>query len=670
MADNLVYMKSLVDKLNKARFAYEQQDTEIMSNKEYDSLYDELLSLERSMGVTLLDSPTQNVGYEVVSGLKTKAHATPMLSCDKTKSVDDLTDFVKGRPVRLSLKLDGLTVVITYNNGKLIEALTRGDGYVGEVVTHNAKMFSNLPETISFKGKLVLRGEAVISYSDFKQINSSLPIGTKPYENPRNLVSATVRAYDNSVVKKRNVRWICFKVVSAEGMTFDDFSDSMTKQLDWVQDLGFEQVFSILVGNNGPVRGFTGRSMKEWVDYYETGISTPTSELGELPSDGLVMIYDELAYGDSLGCTSKFPRDSIAFKWADDVEETYLRDIQWNTTRSGMIVPVAIFDPVRLEGTTVTRATLSNVSILRKLQLGIGDKITVYKANKIIPHVHENLTKSDTYVLPDKCPACGGDVLVYKDSDSGVQTMYCQNKQCSAKRIKQMSHFVSRRCMDIGILSDERITDLLSIGAIRNFSDFYNGRLSEPDIKASILELDGWGDRLYDAMIDNINESRIVSIDRFLNALDILLIGFTKSKLITEVFNDCTEWPDLSKSDLLSIDGIGENIAANFVKYFRDSEKLKVFSELVNLLDIRLTVRGTLLSDKKFCITGSLSEYDKRDDLVAVINNNGGTFVSSVSADTDYLICNKPSSSSKYKKAVQFNVPIITESEFNDMIGA
>lgn len=670
MANDLAYMQSLVDKLNKARFAYEQQDTEIMSNKEYDALYDELLSLERSMNVILPDSPTQNVGYEVVSGLKTKVHATPMLSCDKTKSVDVLTDFAKDKPTRLSLKLDGLTVVLTYNNGRLIEALTRGDGYIGEIVTHNAKMFSNLPDKISFKGKLVLRGEAVISYADFEKINSSLPVGTKPYENPRNLVSATVRSYDNSVVKKRNVRWICFKVVSAEGMDFDDFSDSMTKQLDWVHDLGFEQVFSILIGNNGPVRGFTGRSMEEWVNYYETGISTPTSELGELPSDGLVMIYDKLSYGESLGCTSKFPRDSIAFKWADDVEETHLKDIQWNTTRSGMIVPVAVFDPIRLEGTTVTRATLSNVSILKKLQLGIGDTITVYKANKIIPHVHENLTKSDTYVLPDKCPACGGDVLIYKDETSGVQTMYCQNKQCSAKRIKQMSHFVSRRCMDIGILSDERITDLLSIGAIRDFSDFYNGHLLQPDVKSAILELEGWGDRLYDAMMDNINESKTVSIDRFLNALDIPLIGFTKSKLITEAFKDYAAWPDLSKSDLLSIDGIGDNIAANFVKYFRDPEKLKVFAELVGLLDIQLAVRGTLLSGKKFCITGSLSEYDKRDDLVEVINHNGGAFVSSVSSDTDYLICNNPSSSSKYKKAVQLNVPIITESAFNDMIGA
>ena len=447
-------IKELVEILNKAGYAYYQQGEEIMSNKEYDALYDELVKLEGETGLVLSNSPTINVGYEVLSELPKQTHDSPMLSLDKTKDREALASFLGNHKGVLSWKLDGLTIVLTYRDGKLFSAVTRGNGVVGEVVTNNAKVFKNIPVNIKHKGELVLRGEAIIKYSHFEMINESIEDVESKYKNPRNLCAGSVRQLSNEITAKRNVNFYAFALISAEGV---DFNNEIMNQFEWLKDQGFDVVEHYLVGSDDVV---------ERVGFFEEKIKTY-----DLPSDGLVLVFNDIEYGISLGSTAKFPRNGIAFKWADEIAITHLLEMEWSPSRTGLINPVAIFEPVELEGTTVSRASVHNLSIVESLELGIGDEITVYKANMIIPQIDENITKSGNLEIPKTCPACGGEVVI--KNENGVKTLHCINKECSAKHIKSFTLFVSRDAFNIDGLSEETLVKFIGHGFIKEYADIF-----------------------------------------------------------------------------------------------------------------------------------------------------------------------------------------------------
>lgn len=646
--DKIVRMKELIPVLQKAGKAYYQEDREIMSNFEYDKLYDELETLEKETGITLAGSPTVSVGYEALEELPKEAHETPMLSLDKTKDVEALRAFIGDRKTLLSWKLDGLTIVLTYGDGKLQKAVTRGNGVVGEVITNNARVFKNIPLQISFKGDLVLRGEAIITYSDFKKINEEIEDVDAKYKNPRNLCSGSVRQLNNEITARRNVHFYAFSLVRAQGV---DFRNSREKQFLWLKEQGFDVV---------EYRMVTRDTLDEAMEYFSGQVVK-----NDFPSDGLVALYDDIAYGDSLGTTAKFPRNSYAFKWKDEVRETTLKEIEWSPSRTGLINPVAIFEPVELEGTTVSRASVHNISIMKELQLGIGDKIQVYKANMIIPQIAENLTRSGNLEIPDTCPVCGKEARVLKTNE--VESLYCMNPDCQAKKIKSFTLFVSRDAMNIDGLSEATLEKFILKGFIKDFGDIFEiGRYRE-----EIVNMDGFGEKSFDNLMASLERAKHTTLPRLLYSLGIANIGLANAKVICKEFDyDLEKMIHATGEEISSIEGIGPVIAQSYTAYFADEENMRKLRHLLSHLELeavkqenRLTLEG-----KQFVITGSVEHFANRAQLKEYIEQRGGKVTGSVTSKTDYLINNDvTSNSSKNKKARELEIPILSEEDFLHM---
>lgn len=639
-------IKDLVELLNKANKAYYQEANEIMTNFEYDKLYDELVGLEKETGMVLSNSPTVNVGYQVVSQLPKEQHNSPMLSLDKTKEVGALADFAGDRKCLLSWKMDGLTVVLTYENGELVKAVTRGNGLVGEVITNNAKTFKNIPISIPYKGRLTLRGEAIIKYSDFEQINREIEDADSKYKNPRNLCSGSVRQLNSQVTAERNVNFVAFALINADDV---DFDNSIEQQYKWMESQGFQVV---------EYRVVTRNSMEDAVKYFAGKIQTY-----DYPSDGLVLMFDDIEYGLSLGTTAKFPRNGIAFKWEDEQAETTLKYIEWSPSRTGLINPVAVFEPVELEGTTVSRASVHNISIMEELELGSGDRIKVYKANMIIPQISENLTKSGIDDLPKECPVCGHVTEV--KAENGIKTLYCPNSQCPAKHVKLFTLFVSRNGMNIDGLSEETLEKFIDAGYIKEFADiFHLDRYYE-----EIVATPGFGQKSYDNLMDSVEKARNVELSALIYSLGIPNIGSANAKLICKAFNNNIEKiRNASVEELIEIDGIGEIMAEKFCQYFADEDNIKKLDNLLKEVNIAEPEENTTpqnMDGLTFVITGSVEHFANRNELKSYIEKHGGKVTGSVSAKTNYLINNdEMSASSKNKKAKQLGVEIITEEVF------
>lgn len=643
-------MLELVELLNRARRAYEQEDTEIMSNYEYDKLYDELQGLEQELGTTLASSPTVNVGYEVLSELPKERHERSMLSLDKTKEVSGLKEFLGSQKAVISWKLDGLTIVLTYRDGTLQKAVTRGNGEVGEVITNNAKVFKNLPLHIAYKGELVLRGEAVIGYEDFERINAEIEDVDAKYKNPRNLCSGSVRQLSNEVTAKRNVQFFAFSLVRAEGV---DFENSRAKQFDWLSSQGFEVVEHHIV---------TADTVESEVEWFAQQITN-----NAFPSDGLVLVYDDIAYGQSLGTTAKFPRDSIAFKWADEVRETTLKEIEWSPSRTGLINPVAIFEPVELEGTTVSRASVHNISIMEELELGVGDTIQVYKANMIIPQIAENLTRSGNCHVPEHCPVCGGSTRISMENDT--KTLYCTNPQCQAKQVKSFALFVSRDALNIEGLSEATLEKFIDRGFIKDFTDIFHLDHHEEAIKT----MEGFGEKSYVNLINSVEQARQTTLPKLVYSLGIANIGLANAKVICKAFgNDVEKLLGTSPEELSEIPGVGGVIAQAYVDYFEDASHRELFKKLLEEVELPAGEEAAgeqILEGKNFVITGSVNHFANRGEVKELIESKGGKVTGSVTSKTDYLINNDvESTSSKNKKARDLGVPIISEEEFIKML--
>ena len=650
MENSLQRMKELVETLNQASKAYYQEDREIMSNQEYDGLYDQLEQLEKETGTVLTNSPTVRVGYEAVNELPKEEHPSPMLSLDKTKDREVLRAFIGSHKSLLSWKLDGLTIVLTYENGELIKAVTRGNGIVGEVITNNARVFKNIPLRIPYKGQLVLRGEAIITYSEFERINETIGDADAKYKNPRNLCSGSVRQLNNETTAKRNVRFYAFALVSATDV---DFENSREKQFIWLKEQGFEVV---------EYRVVTAQNLDEAMEYFSTAIVN-----NDFPSDGLVVTYDDIAYGESLGSTAKFPRNSFAFKWADEMRETTLVDMEWSPSRTGLINPVAIFEPVELEGTTVSRASVHNISIVTELQLGIGDTIKVYKANMIIPQIAENLTRSGNLVIPDKCPVCGHEARIRQDND--VETLYCMNPDCAAKKIKAFTLFASRDAMNIDGLSEATLEKFIAMGFIHNFGDIFEiGKYKE-----QIVEMEGFGQKSFDNLMASLERAKETTLAKVIYSLGIANIGLANAKVICRYFDD-----DLDRlrhadvEEISSIEGIGPVIAGSLVEYFEKEENNQKLDHLLSHLHLihEETSQEQVFAGKTFVITGSVEHFSNRSEAKAFIEARGGKVTGSVTKKTDYLINNdKTSSSSKNKKAQELGIPILSEEDFLELAG-
>ena len=642
-------MKELVKKLNEAAKAYYQEDREIMSNLEYDTLYDELQVLEEKTGVTLAGSPTTKVGYEAMDELPKEAHESPMLSLDKTKDVEVLRSFIGDHKTLLSWKMDGLTVVLTYRGGTLAKAVTRGNGVIGEVVTNNAKVFENIPLKIPYQGELVLRGEAIIRYSDFEKINEEIEDVDAKYKNPRNLCSGSVRQLNNEITAERHVHFMAFALVSAPEQ---DFENSRIRQMEWLKEQGFEVV---------EYKAVTKDNLDEAMQYFSTKIET-----NDFPSDGLVALYDDIAYGESLGTTAKFPRNAFAFKWADEQAVTHLQYVEWSPSRTGLINPVAVFDPVSLEGTTVSRASIHNVSILRSLQLGIGDEISVYKANMIIPQIAENHTRSGNVPIPESCPACGGLTKIVTEGEGvdQVETLYCTNEFCPAKKLKSFAHFVARNAMNIDGLSEATIDKFIEQGYLDHLDDLYHLNRYEEEI----VELEGFGEKSYAKLIQAVDTSRHTTMNRFVYGLGIPGVGDATAKLICKHFkNNLDQIMHADVEAYTEIDGIGTVIAEEIVRYFKNPSNCAIIDKLLHELEFEAeteTVPQTL-AGITFVITGSLEQFANRDEMKQYIEDRGGKVAGSVSSKTGYLVNNDvTSTSSKNKKAQSLGIPIISETQF------
>ena len=644
-------MQELVQLLNQAGKAYYQDAKEIMSNHEYDRLYDELLVLEQELGITMANSPTVNVGYEVLSELPKERHEKPMLSLDKTKETDRLKEFVGEKKAVISWKLDGLTIVLTYENGELKKAVTRGNGEVGEVITNNAKVFQNVPLRIAYRGELILRGEAVIGYRDFEKINEEIEDADAKYKNPRNLCSGSVRQLNNEITARRNVQFYAFSLVKAEGV---DFQNSRNIQLEWLKEQGFDVVEHYEV---------TKDTLEERVRFFAEHI-----EENDIPSDGLVLTYDDIAYGQSLGSTAKFPRDSFAFKWADEIRETTLREIEWSPSRTGLINPVAIFDPVELEGTTVSRASVHNLSIMEELELGIGDTIQVYKANMIIPQIAENLTRSGMAPVPECCPACGGETEIRQVSDT--KTLYCTNPDCGAKHIKAFSLFVSRDALNIDGLSEATLEKFITRGFIRHFSDIFHLERHGEEIRS----MEGFGEKSYKNLQDSIEKARTTTLPKLIYGLGIANIGLSNAKMICRAFDyDVEKMLQADVEALNEIQGVGDVIARAFVDYFAVEDHREEFFRLlaeVKIPEEETTQEEQIFAGMNFVITGSVEHFANRNEVKEVIESKGGKVTGSVTSKTNWLINNDvESTSSKNKKARELGIPIISEDTFLKMIG-
>ena len=642
-------MKELVSLLNKASRAYYQEAQEIMSNYEYDRLYDELKELEDELGITLSNSPTVNVGYEVVSELPKERHESPMLSLDKTKEVEELKNFVGDQKVLMSWKMDGLTVVLTYRDGKLYKAVTRGNGEVGEVITNNAKVFKNVPVQIAYQGELILRGEAVIGYKDFEKINQEIEDVDARYKNPRNLCSGSVRQLNNQITAKRNVMFYAFTLVQADGV---DFQNSRACQMEWLKSQGFTTVEYYMV---------TRDTVEDEVAKFSSKISE-----NDFPSDGLVLTYDDIAYGRSLGRTAKFPRDSFAFKWQDEIRETVLREIEWSPSRTGLINPVAIFDPVELEGTTVSRASVHNISIMEELELGIGDRIEVYKANMIIPQIAENLTRSGVKDIPCKCPVCQGETKIRQVGNA--KALYCMNPECQAKHVKSFALFVSRDALNIEGLSEATLEKFISIGYIHTFADIFH----LDQYKEKIQKMEGFGEKSYKKLTESIEKARTTTLPRVIYSLGIAGIGLANAKVICrELKYDVESLLKVSEEELNEIQGVGEVLAKAFVGYFADAKHVENFRRLLNELTIpeETVTKQQIFEGVNFVITGSVKHFANRGEVKELIESLGGKVTGSVTSKTNYLINNDvTSTSSKNKKANELGIPIISEETFLELV--
>lgn len=650
METKIQRMKELIPILREAAKAYYQESREIMSNLEYDRLYDELADLEKATGVILSGSPTQQVGYEVLSELPKETHETPMLSLDKTKSVEDLQQWLGDKKGILSWKMDGLTIVLTYENGILAKAVTRGNGEIGEVITANARAFSNIPLNIAYKGQLVLRGEAVITYSDFERINSQIGDADAKYKNPRNLCSGSVRQLNSQVTAERNVHFEAFALVRAEGV---DFNNSRKCQFEWLKSQGFEVVYHEEV---------TDETLPEKVEWFGR-----EAEHNDIPSDGLVLLFDDIAYGDSLGRTAKFPRNAIAFKWQDEVRETTLSYIEWSASRTGLINPVAVFEPVELEGTTVSRASVHNISIMEGLELGAGDRITVYKANMIIPQIAQNLTRSGVRDIPDRCPVCGGVTKIRRIND--VKSLYCTNPDCQAKKIKSFTLFVSRDALNIDGLSEATLEKFISMGFIHEFADIFHLE----NHRETIVEMEGFGPKSYDNLIASVKKASETTLPRVIYGLGIAGIGLANAKMLCRNFQyDFQKMRSSSEEELTAADGIGGVLAQAWMDYFADEKNNAVVDRLLGELTIEqepMEEGEKPFEGLTFVITGSVEHFANRKELQELIESKGGKAAGSVTSKTAYLINNDTmSNSSKNKKAKDLGIPIISEEEFLKML--
>lgn len=639
-------MQELIKILNEASKAYYAEDREIMSNFEYDRLYEELEGLEKETGIVLSGSPTVSVGYESVEELPKERHESPMLSLGKTKSREELKDWLQGKEAILSWKLDGLTVVLTYRNGALFKAVTRGNGEIGEVITGNARTFKNIPLNIAFKGELVLRGEAVITYSDFEKINEEIPEAEAKYKNPRNLCSGSVRQLNNEITAKRNVRFYAFTLVSAGDV---DFHNSREEQFRFLEKQGFEVVERKMV---------TPDTILSAISEFENKIPAY-----DVPSDGLVLTYEDIAYGKSLGRTAKFPRDAIAFKWADEIRETTLTEVEWSASRTGLINPVAIFMPVELEGTTVSRASVHNVSIVKELKLGIGDRITVYKANMIIPQIAENLTQSGNLSIPATCPVCGGETRIQNMNDT--ETLYCTNPECAAKKIKSFTLFVSRDALNMEGLSEATLEKFISMGFIHEYADLFH--LAEH--RDAIVDMEGFGEKSYANLMDSIEKARNTTLPRLIYGLGIANIGLVNAKMLCRHFDyDLDALQSAKEEELSDIEGVGDVIAGAFVSYMNNPANKDKIDHLLPELHLEKPESSTEnqnLAGLSFVVTGTLNSFENRNALKEEIEKRGGKVTGSVTSRTECLINNDvTSSSSKNKKAKELNVPILSEEDF------
>ena len=647
--DEIKRMKELAELLNRASRSYYAEDQEIMSNYEYDKLYEELEALEKQTGTVLSGSPTVRVGYEAVEELPKETHPTPMLSLDKTKDVEELRAFIGNQPSLLSWKLDGLTIVLTYRGGELFKAVTRGNGTVGEVVTNNARVFESLPLKIPYPGELVLRGEAFITYSDFEKINEEIEDVDARYKNPRNLCSGSVRQLNNEITARRHVHFQAFGLVQAEGV---NFQNSRRRQMEWLQDQGFVCV---------EYRMVTAETLDAAMTYFSEQVKE-----NDFPSDGLVALYDDIAYGESLGATAKFPRNSYAFKWADEKRSTHLLEIEWSPSRTGLLNPVAIFEPVELEGTTVSRASVHNISIMRDLELGVGDEIEVYKANMIIPQIAENLTRSGVGDIPEECPACGGETRI-SDRD-GVETLYCTNPDCPAKAMKAFTLFTSRDAMNIEGLSEATLEKFMAHGFIHNFSDIF--RLDRH--REEIVEMDGFGEKSYEKLWQGIEKARETTLPRMTYALGIPGIGAADAKAICRALDSDPEKVRRAVSEeLCSIDGIGEVLGNSFEEWWKDEKHQKEFDRLLAQVHLHKEQSGgpEKLKGRTFVITGSLGHFANRNALKELIERQGGKVTGSVTGKTDFLINNdSQSGTAKNKKARELGIPVITEKDFLNLL--
>ena len=642
-------MLELVELLNKASRSYYQDAQEIMSNYEYDRLYDELQNLEKELGITLSNSPTVNVGYEVVSELPKERHESPMLSLDKTKEVEELKNFVGSQKVLMSWKMDGLTIVLTYRDGKLYKAVTRGNGEVGEVVTNNAKVFKNVPVQIAYRGELILRGEAVIGYHDFEKINEEIEDVDAKYKNPRNLCSGSVRQLNNQITAKRNVMFYAFTLVQADGV---DFQNSRACQMEWLKAQGFTTVEYHMV---------TRDTVEDEVAKFSSEISK-----NDFPSDGLVLSYDDIAYGRSLGRTAKFPRDSYAFKWQDEIRETILREIEWSPSRTGLINPVAIFDPVELEGTTVSRASVHNISIMEELELGIGDKIEVYKANMIIPQIAENLTRSGVKDIPERCPVCQGETKIRQVGNA--KALYCMNPECQAKHVKAFALFVSRDALNIEGLSEATLEKFISRGYIHTFADIFHLDRYKDEIQG----MEGFGEKSYRKLIESVKKARTTTLPRVVYSLGIAGIGLANAKVICrELKYDVEALLMVTEEELNEIQGVGEVLAKAFTEYFSDAKHVENFRKLLEELTIpeETSTKKQIFEGVNFVITGSVTHFANRGEVKELIESLGGKVTGSVTSKTNYLINNDvTSTSSKNKKANELGIPIISEETFLELV--
>lgn len=647
--DKTKRIRELIGTLRAAGRAYYQESREIMSNFEYDKLYDELVSLEKETGIVFANSPTQNVGYEVVSALPKERHEKPMLSLNKTKSVEELADWLGGQTGLLSWKMDGLTIVLTYQNGTLVKAVTRGNGEIGEVITANAKAFVNVPLNISYQGELILRGEAIIRYSDFEKINEQIEDVDAKYKNPRNLCSGSVRQLNSEITAQRQVHFYAFSLVKADGI---DFKNSRKEQFEWLKTQGFEVV---------EYHEVTKKTLPETVKMYSEAIAE-----NDTPSDGLVLLYDDIAYGQSLGRTAKFPRDSIAFKWADEIQETKLLYIEWSASRTGLINPVAVFEPVELEGTTVSRASVHNISIMEALELGSGDRITVYKANMIIPQIADNLTRSGVRDIPEACPVCGGQTEVRRIND--VKSLYCTNPDCQAKKIKSFTLFTSRDALNIAGLSEATLEKFIGVGMIHEYADIFHLDRHQEEI----VEMDGFGQKSYDNLIAAAEKASHTTLPRMVYGLGVAGIGLANAKMICRHFkNDFEAMRHATVEELVEIDGIGEVLAQAWTAFFSDGKNNAIVDHLLAELTFEAGDEESsedadeAFAGMNFVITGSLEHFKNRKELQELIERRGGKVTGSVTSKTNYLINNDvASSSSKNKKARELGVPILSEEEF------